>query len=118
MSSAFFMPGKTIEQIQTEREAEKQRDATPVSLELTFAEVKNYAEASRDAEYLLASAGDIFELLHSGFVQGFLEQESPGVISLLEIVGRGFAAAAEKEGVALTRLNGKLREIVEEGEMA
>lgn len=80
-----------------------------VSVLLTEDEIIQYEVATSEIEYLLISAGNIFDLLQSGLSLGTLDPKSGGVISMMEMVGRGFNAAAEKEGVAMTILGGKLR---------
>jgi len=81
-----------------------------VSVFLTQEEITQYEVATSEIEYLLISASNIFDLVQSGLSLGTLDPESGGVISMIEMVGRGFNAAAEKEGVAMTILGGKLRD--------
>lgn len=81
-----------------------------VSVLLTEDEITQYEVATSEIEYLLISAGSIFDLLQSGLSLGTLDLKNGGVISMMEMVGRGFNAAAEKEGVAMTILGGKLRD--------
>ena len=96
----------------------KQIPETLVSLELTMAEIEKYAKTSYEIEYLLGSAGDVFSLRHEAFCQGFFEPDNRGIISLLEMVRRGFVAATEKEGVVISQLSQRLREGIEQGETA
>ncbi len=81
-----------------------------VSVLLTEDEITHYEVATSEIEYLLISASSIFDLVQSGLSLGTLDPESGGVISMMEMVGRGFNAAAEKEGVAMSLLGGKLRD--------
>lgn len=83
---------------------------TEVSLLLTQEEITQYELATSEIEYLLIAAGSIFDLVQSGLSLGTLDPESTGVISMMEMVGRGFNATAEKEGVAMSILGGKLRD--------
>lgn len=80
-----------------------------VSFILTPDEITDYEVATSEVEYLLISAGSIFDLLQSGFSLGTLNPESQGVIAMMEMVGRGFNAAAQKEGVVLRKLSDRLR---------
>jgi len=81
-----------------------------VSVLLTQEEIIDYEVAASEVEYLLISAASIFDMLQSGFSVGALNPESQGVIGMIEMVGRGFNDAAEKEGVAMSQLSGKLRD--------
>lgn len=81
-----------------------------VSFILTQEEITDYEGATSEVEYLLISAASIFDMLQSGFSVGTLDPESQGVIAMIEMVGRGFNDAAEKEGVAMAKLGGKLRD--------
>lgn len=80
-----------------------------VSFILTSDEITDYEVATSEVEYLLISAGSIFDLLQSGFSLGTLNPESQGVIAMMEMVGLGFNAAAQKEGVVLSKLSDRLR---------
>lgn len=93
----------------------KQNIGSGVTFILTQEEATRYAVAGSEVEYLLGAAGDIFDFLHCSFSLGQIKPESTGVISMIEMVARGFNAAADNEGLAMTQLADKLRAAQPEG---
>lgn len=77
---------------------------------LTEDEMTEFELATSEVEYLLINAGNIFDLVQSGLSLGYFDPESGSLISMMDMVGRGFNVAAEKEGAAMTKLSGKMRD--------
>lgn len=87
-----------------------------VSFILTQEELSRYLVAGSEVEYLLNAAGNIFDFLQSSISLGQIDPENAGVIAMIEMVGRGFNAAADNEGLAMTQLADKLRKAQPIGE--
>jgi hypothetical protein len=90
MTEAIYIPGKTAEEVKAERARKKPQGQAQVQLDLTLNDAVDYEKASSNMEYLLSAAGDIFDMLHCEISMGNMDTHSPGVISMLEMVGRGF----------------------------
>lgn len=108
---AVYIPGKSADQVRAGMQGSAE-DADTLSIVMTSKEMRALELATADVPYLIHSAQQVFELLHSGFAGGWLRGEE--LCGLLELCGRGMRSVAEVECETLGMLDGKVRKVLAE----
>jgi len=106
----YICRGKTVEEMRQERAAREAEAAEPCTFTLTRRQHRECEVAASNVEYLLSGAGNIFDLFHTGLSSGCIDPEAPGFHAMLEMLGRGYRAAADDEGDKLGKLGMLLRD--------
>lgn len=111
-ANAIHIPGETVEQMKAEKAAREAHDNVPRHrMVLSKREMADFEVASGEAQYAVENAANIFAELHSGIASGNMNPQSPGLMAILDMTGRGFRTVAEKEGEALLELSTKIRSL-------
>lgn len=119
---AIYVPGRSVEEVKAEFAAGRKKqgikpkltktnsfeDLAMINLSITEEQYDEFQQATDEAAYLLAHAGNVFDLLYSVYGTG-LKLDDPGFGSMFALCGRAFANAAGKEGERLSQLDRILR---------
>ena len=84
------------------------KDSAMITVTMTAEQFSKFESATGEVPYLLSHAGNVFDFLYSVKAAGFNANES-GYLSIFELCGRAFRAAAEKEGEAIADLDHLMR---------
>lgn len=109
---AFYISGKTTEQMKAKQKKKEDALNHPVSFSLTAGEMSRFAEAADEIPYLLGHAANIFAFLHSAFSAGWCGADDPGPLSILELSEKAFRAARDSEGEIMASISPRLRDAV------
>ncbi len=104
---AFYIPGKTAEEVKSERE---RREAPgEVTLDLSEDQLSQLDTALPDVMQLIQDAGSVLDFMSDYLFSGHIDAEDHRAWSTMRLSARALRLAAERELAILDTLDARLR---------
>jgi len=106
----YLSRGKTAQELSEARAAKEAKENQPYCrINLTQKEEHEFEVAASNVEYLLGNAQVIFEELNVLIAGGMMDSHGRALVSLTDMLGRGFKQAMEDDGEKMARLSVLIR---------
>jgi hypothetical protein len=93
---AFYMPGKTIEEVAAERAEREAEAARKLRVTLTAAQASEIEVHLDDVPHVMLDVARALELLHGGIETRCIDPEDPGIPAILRALKEMLTTRAEK----------------------